>query len=186
MRGSKARAAVLCAMFAAMMSAAAYIKIPVSVIPVTMQTAVMMLSGSLLGGNKGAASMIIYILLGLMGLPVFSGGGGISYIFSPTFGYILGFVVGAYITGSVCQSSRNFSYKRILAGNFLGLAAVYIIGIVYCALIIRFYLGQDIVWRVLLVNCLLLTVPIDIVLAVLSALLSKRLSNAIAIRASDR
>ncbi|HOO47090.1 MAG TPA: biotin transporter BioY, partial [Deltaproteobacteria bacterium] len=74
----------------ALTAAGAFIKIPIAPVPITLQNFFVILSGIILGPKAGALSQIVYIIIGLIGLPVFSGGGGPSYIFKPTFGYILG------------------------------------------------------------------------------------------------
>ena len=89
--------------FAVLTGISAGLKIEIGLIPVTMQTLVVLLSGILLGAKKGAMSQITYLLAGLTGLPWFSRGGGIIYIMSPTFGYILGFVIAAYLIGSLFE-----------------------------------------------------------------------------------
>ena len=91
---------ILCGMFSALIAVGAFIKIPVPVVPFTLQVLFTTLAGLLLGGNLGALSALIYMLLGLSGVPVFTEGGGLSYLLKPTFGYIIGFVLGAYVTQS--------------------------------------------------------------------------------------
>ena len=82
--------------FAILTGISAKLKIEIGVVPITMQTFAVLLSGALLGKARGAASQITYLLMGLAGIPWFSRGGGIQYILSPTFGYIIGFVLAAY------------------------------------------------------------------------------------------
>lgn len=90
---------ILTALFAALTAAGGFIKIPLPVIPFTLQLPVVILSGLVLGSKYGALSQIIYLLLGIAGLPVFTKGGGIRYVFEPSFGYILGFVLVSWFVG---------------------------------------------------------------------------------------
>ncbi|GHU59145.1 hypothetical protein FACS1894133_5290 [Clostridia bacterium] len=119
--------------------------------------------------------MIVYVLLGLFGLPVFANGGGIGYIFQPSFGYLIGFVLGTYATGAIAHKTGKLTYKRLLAANFTGLLIVYACGTAYCYLISNFYLGTGVTLWPLFLYCVLLPIPGDIVLCVLSIFPAKRL-----------
>ena len=90
---------ILCSLFAALIAVGAFIKIPIPVVPFTLQVLFTTLAGLLLGPKLGAISVGIYLLIGLIGIPVFTQGGGPSYIFQPTFGYLIGFLIGTYFTG---------------------------------------------------------------------------------------
>ena len=116
------------ALFAALIAAGAFIRVPIPVVPFTLQFLFTTLAGLLLGGRKGAVSVIVYIAIGLAGLPIFSEGGGIFYVFNPTFGYLIGFAAGAYVTGKITESAAAPSLKRILVGCFAGLMIVYAFG----------------------------------------------------------
>ena len=86
----KTKDLVLCAMFVALIAVGAFIKVPVPVVPFTLQLLFTMLAGLLLGPANGALAVVVYIVLGLVGLPIFTQGGGPGYIFQPSFGYIIG------------------------------------------------------------------------------------------------
>ena len=151
MERNETKQMILCAMFVAMIAAGAFIKIPIPVVPFTLQYLFTMLAGLLLGGKLGALAVGVYILLGLAGLPIFAQGGGIGYVFQPSFGYIPGFAAGAYITGVIANQKANPSYPRLLAANFAGLGIVYLCGMVYYYLISNFYLGTPIgLWPLVL------------------------------------
>ena len=175
MERNETKQMILCAMFVAMIAAGAFIKIPIPVVPFTLQYLFTMLAGLLLGGKLGALAVGVYILLGLAGLPIFAQGGGIGYVFQPSFGYIPGFAAGAYITGVIANQKANPSYPRLLAANFAGLGIVYLCGMVYYYLISNFYLGTPIGLWPLFLNCFLLAVPGDIVLCILGAVLGRRM-----------
>ncbi len=175
MKKDKTREMILCALFVALIAAGAWIKIPVPVVPFTLQTLFTMLAGLLLGGKWGGIAVCVYIVLGLAGLPIFAQGGGISYVLQPSFGYILGFAVGAFVTGVIANRKSRPSYRRLLAANFSGLGIIYLFGMVYYSLISNFYLGEPIGLWPLFLYCFLLTVPGDIVLCIAGAILGKRL-----------
>ena len=174
-RRNETKNMILCAMFVTLIAAGAFIKIPIPVVPFTLQYLFTMLAGLLLGGKLGCLSVCVYIFLGLAGLPVFAQGGGIGYIFQPSFGYIIGFAAGAYVTGILANGKGNPGYPRLLAANFIGLGIVYLFGMVYYYWISNFYLGTPIGLWPLFLYCFLLAVPGDIVLCILGAVLGKRM-----------
>lgn len=175
MQNNKTKNLILCSMFVPLIIAGAFIKIPVPVVPFTLQFLFTMMAGLLLGGKLGAASVGVYILIGLIGLPVFAEGGGIAYILKPSFGYIIGFAAASYITGIIANKAANPGYKRLLAANFIGLGIVYLFGMSYYYLMSNFYLGNPIGLWPLFLYCFILAVPGDIVLCFLAAFLGKKI-----------
>lgn len=159
----------LTSLFTALIIAGTFIRIPIPVVPFTLQVFFTMLCGLLLGARLGAAAVGAYITLGLLGLPVFTQGGGPGYIFTPTFGYIIGFCAGAFITGSLAHKVSHPSYRRLLAANLAGLGVVYLFGMVYYYLISHFYLNHPIGIGALFLYCFILVIPGDILLCLLAA-----------------
>ncbi len=162
------------ALFVALIAVGAFIRIPIPYVPFTLQYLFTMLAGLFLGAGGGAMAVAVYVLLGLIGLPIFTAGGGIGYVVQPTFGYLLGFILGTFVTGLIAHRGK-LSYGRLLVANFTGLAIVYALGTVYYYLIYTFYLGNTIGIGYLLLYCVLMTIPGDIVLCILAAILGKRL-----------
>ena len=104
----------------------AHIKIPLffTPIPLSMQTLAILLTGAFLGSRKGAASMLLYLSLGFMGLPLFVGGpASLGYLAGPSGGYLLGFVAQAYLAGLLVER-KVASNKFSLFVAFLGCCAV--------------------------------------------------------------
>lgn len=95
----KTRALVYVALFAALIAAGAFLQVPVPPVPFTLQSFFCLLAGSLLGPWLGTLSVLIYLAAGLIGLPVFTQGGGFSYLFMPTFGFLLGLIPTALLSG---------------------------------------------------------------------------------------
>lgn len=177
-QSGKVKELVLFSLFTALTAIGAFIRVPVPLCPFTLQLLFTTLAGLILGSRKGAASVAVYVALGLSGVPVFTQGGGPGYIFQPTFGYLLGFIAGAWITGKLVESIKQPSFTRILFANFAGLLAVYLFGMIYVYVINNYYLGTPIgVWPVVL-YCFLLAVPGDICLCVLAAVMAKKLFRA--------
>lgn len=121
---------VLTAMFSVIIAVCAWITVP-SVIPFTLQTFGVFLCLGLLGGRRGTVSVLVYILLGLVGVPVFSGfKGGIAAVLGPTGGYIIGFIGSALIYWLITKLTNDKLY--IQAVSFvIGLAVCYAFGTVW-------------------------------------------------------
>ena len=160
-------------MFSALIALGAFIKIPVPVVPFTLQFLFTSTAGLLLGAKYGAVSVMVYILLGLSGVPVFANGGGISYVLQPSFGYMPGFALGAFVTGKIAGTSATPGYRRLVIANFAGLLIVYAMGMLYYAIISDLYLGNPIGLWPLFLYCFIFAVPGDIVLCVSGAALAK-------------
>lgn len=119
--------------FAIITGISAKIKIEIGVVPITFQTLAVLLTGALLGAKKGALSQLTYLLMGLAGLPWFARGGGISYITSPTFGYIIGFVLAAFLVGWLCERGFDRKIKTAILAMLAGNIMVYIPGLLWMA-----------------------------------------------------
>lgn len=161
-------------LFCALIAVGAFIRIPVPVVPFTLQLLFTMLAGLLLGPKLGMLSVGLYIFLGLIGLPIFAEGGGIWYILKPSFGYLIGFAAGSYLTGKL-SSNPQASFNQLLLANLAGLVVVYAFGLVYFYLMKNVVLGSPIGLWSLFVYGFILAVPGDIALCFLGASLAKRI-----------
>ncbi len=171
----KTKQMILCALFAALVAIGGFLKIPLPVIPCTMQLFFATMAGLLLGSRLGALSVLVYVLLGLCGVPVFTAGGGPSYVLYPTFGYLIGFIFGTYLTGKICWAAEEPSYKRIIAASFAGLGLVYIFGTAYCGIILNFVNHQATGIKTLILTYFLPVIPGNVVLLFLGVYVAKRL-----------
>ena len=124
--------------FSLLTAIASQIKVEIGLIPITMQTLVVLLSGALLGSKKGAASQLFYLFGGLAGISWFSRGGGIAYILSPTFGFIVGFVFAAYLVGWLCEKGFDKKIKTAIIAMFAGNMVLYLPGLFWLAKFIGF------------------------------------------------
>ena len=88
-----------------------------------------MITGLILGGRLAALSQLVYILVGLMGIPVFAHGGGPGYVLQPTFGYLLGFVGGAYVIGRLTERRELLKRSFLLVALVSGTVAIYVPGV---------------------------------------------------------
>lgn len=137
-RWLSARDMSLVALFAALSGIGGFIRAPIPFVPLTLQTLMVMFAGLILGGRLGALSQLVYILVGLMGIPIFAHGGGPGYVLQPTFGYLLGFICGAYVIGRFTEKKevlkRSFLFTVLLAG----ILAVYLPGVTVLYLNLNF------------------------------------------------
>jgi biotin transport system substrate-specific component len=140
---------ILSSLFTALTAFGAQIRIPLPFVPLTLQTFFVMLSGHFLGPIYGAASQIVYLLLGLLGLPIFAEGGGVGYIFKPTFGYLLGFPLASFAAGMVIhhqswqpQALPAAAISRLILANVLALSAIFVPGVIYLWFCTNFILGK--------------------------------------------
>ena len=124
--------------FAIFTGIAAKLKIEIGVVPITMQTLAVLLAGALLGSKRGALSQLTYLFLGLAGLPWFARGGGLAYLMSPTFGYIIGFVLAAYLVGYLAEKGLDRSLKTAILAMLFGNIILYIPGLLWLARFIGF------------------------------------------------
>lgn len=176
MQREKTRDMVLCAMFVVLIGAGAFLKVPVPVVPFTLQYLFTMLAGLLLGPRLGALAVAVYVLLGLAGLPIFAQGGGLGYVFQPSFGYLIGFILGAWLTGMIARRGTGLpSMGRLLGANLAGLAVVYLCGMAYCWVVTNYYLDTPMGLWPLVLYCFLLAVPGDLFLCVVGAMAGRRL-----------
>jgi len=132
---------ILISLFSALTAAGAFIKLPIPLVPMTLQTFLVYLAGLFLGPAGGALSQLIYVALGLVGLPIFTGGGGIVYLFSPTFGYLVGFIPAAAAAGFL---SRKGGTIWPVCGIILAVLIVYVFGVPYLMVSARYFLHEDI------------------------------------------
>lgn len=165
---------ILCSLFTALIAVGAFIKIPVPVVPFTLQFLFTTLAGLLLGSKKGAISVVAYMILGLAGLPIFSEGGGFWYVIKPSFGYSIGFCIGTYVTGLIAERMKEKTVPRYMLANFVGLLIVYAVGMIYYYKICNYVIDRPIALGPLFLYCFVLAVPGDICLCILAAALVKR------------
>ena len=174
LRKKRTKKLALTALFTALMLVSGFIRIPAPLAPITLQAQVALLAGVCLGSAWGCVSIALYVLLGLIGLPVFASGGGIAYVFQPTFGYLLGFVVAAGLAGAV-RGGKAPSVKRLVLAVGAGLLAVYAIGTAYGVLIWTLHLKQPILVTEFLLGYVVWTLPKDLILTALCVPLAIRL-----------
>ena len=185
---------VLCGLFAALIAVGAFIRItlPTQPYPFTfsLQWLFVLLAGMLLGAKLGAMSVGAYLLIGLVGVPVFVHGGGPQYIFRAGFGFLLGFLLAAFLIGLLTVrippltrgdgSAFLPEFVRLMIGAVVGLVAYYFVGTAYYYFMYSVVLETPAEWGlgIAIVGCLSTFLP-DLALCVVAALLATRLRPAL-------
>ncbi|MDF1534370.1 MAG: biotin transporter BioY [Methanosarcinaceae archaeon] len=126
------RKMVFASLFAAMTAVGAYIKIPIPIgpVPITLQILFIFLAGAMLKSKWGTISMVVYLLLGIVGIPVFAGGSsGLGVLFGPTGGYLIGFVAATFIIGILADRTDTSNILLNAVFMTIGLGAIYLFGI---------------------------------------------------------
>lgn len=156
------------ALLVAMNCVSAYIVIPLpfSLSPIALQTMFVNLVAFLMTPRQTFMTMLVYILIGLAGIPVFTGGtAGPAKLFGPTGGYIFGFMVAAVLISLL--RGGEYSFKRYsLIGVGIGIPVIYLLG----ALQLKFVTGMD--WQAAVLTGVLPFVPLDVVKCLAAAFLA--------------
>lgn len=136
---NKIRSMVMTALFAALLVVLSFISIPLpfSTVPITGQTLGIMLIGSILGPIEAAGAVIVYLLLGAVGLPVFAGGhSGLGVLFGPTGGFLFSFIFAAIVI-SLLKGDGKKALRLALANTIGGIIVVYLIGVPWLSFMIK-------------------------------------------------
>lgn len=168
---------VLCALFAALLCVLGPVSIPIGPVPVTFHTFIVSLVGYILGSGYGAISTIIYLVIGMIGVPVFSGGtAGVAHIAGSTGGYLYGFIFLALLCGIRAFTKKQntaVSYVILLLQGIVGLLLVYVLGTIQFCLVTK-----NTVWQALSV-CVIPFMAKDIISIFVACVLAKAIKRAL-------
>lgn len=166
-------------LFAALIIVGAFIKIdiplPLYTMHFTLQWLFVLLAGFILGKKLGTISVVTYIAIGLLGVPVFAAGGGMGYVLRPGFGFLLGFVLAAYLIGLLTEKMHASKTLQLIIPATVGLIAYYTVGAVYFYMIKNFYVHDAVPFAVVVVQYCLITVLPDFILCVVAAAFSAQM-----------
>lgn len=138
--------------FIALTAAGAYIRIPLffTPVPITLQTFFVILAGAFLGRKLGSLSQAGYLMIGIFGLPVFSGGlYGFARLFGPTGGYLIGFVLAAFVIGKLLGNDSEAPFLKIVGAMLVGLAILFTVGTFQLAYVFHISLDKAVALGVL-------------------------------------
>ncbi len=135
-RGGLITATAAAVLGSALLAVSAKVQVPFWPVPMTMQSMVVILLGMAYGSRLAAATVLLYLLEGLSGLPVFAGAGaGPAYMAGPTAGYLLGFVLAAGVTGWLAERGWDRSPAKAIAALALGHALLFVPGVAWLAVL---------------------------------------------------
>jgi len=176
----KTKYLALSAVCAALMTVGAYLRFPLPFLAVQFTTQVffLLVTGLILPPAYSAGALSAYVLLGLIGFPVFSQGGGLQTVLTPNFGYLLGFVFSAYIIAFLHKKwkGRRFSYLLPAA---MGVLALYAIALPYVALLSSLYQSKPVAFGTLIIGYFLAFLPLDLVKAAGAAAVARQVHRAL-------
>lgn len=179
------------ALFVALIAVGGFIRIPIGAVPMTLQTLMVLLASGIGGKRVGFLSVLIYLMLGLLGVPLFSAGGGITYVLYPTFGYLFAFLPATLIAGM-----KRGSIKKRMVLNVVAVLVIHLIGVSY------FYLSGNVflkvadelfksvqgnpvytgaglsLWQAFLTGSLVF-IPLDLVSAIVGAIIGEKVSKVV-------
>ena len=167
----------LSGLFVALIIVGSFLQIPLPLVPFTLQVLFVNLAILMLGLKWGTISISTYTLMGLIGIPVFTSGGGLSSIVSPTFGFIIGFIVSGILAGLYLKKFGNTSIKSLTIATIITITVIYAFGVSYFYLISTLYLGIVTTFQTVFVNLFLLLLPGSIIQGIISVIIAKRLNK---------
>ena len=141
---------IYASLFGALTAIGALISIPLQPVPIVLCNLFLNIAAALLGGSLGALSQVIYIILGGLGLPVFSGGkAGFGVLLGPTGGYLVGFVIGAFLIGKLIELKKAPGFIWLAFSMAAGLSVIYAVGVLQLSLVAKLSLEKALAMGVL-------------------------------------
>ncbi len=174
----RTRNLAIAGLYVALMAGTASLRIPFPWVPLSLQSIFPLLAGNTLAPSLAAASQAAYLVLGLLGLPVFAHGGGIGYLIQPTFGYLLSFPIASFgIAALVRRLPPPVSFVRIFAIDLLGAAVILTIGVLWLFVFSNFILGKFLTpWKAIMVGAIVF-VPGEAAKAFLATVIGRTILN---------
>lgn len=167
----KTKDIILSSIFCVLIIVGAFLKIQLPLIPITLQVFFVLLAASILKFPISIFPPFLYMIMGLIGIPVFTKGGGIWYIFEKSFGYIIGFILAAAVISYLLKIFGKSSYAGLAFANTVGVIIIYLCGIPYFYMIQNIYLAKPLGFMTILTYGLFITLPSDILAIIMVTLI---------------
>jgi biotin transport system substrate-specific component len=172
---------ILAGLFASLLAISSQVSLmlPLSPVPHTLQVLFVLLAGVVLGARWGATSVVVWVLLGVFGLPVFAQGkAGAVHLLSPTGGFLVGFILCAFLVGWLTERTETILPKTALI-MYGGLAIIYTVGLVGFMASFAFFLHKPMTWEQASLLAVLPFLPYDIVKTFIAAYIGVRVKKAL-------
>lgn len=157
--------------------------IPIGPVAISLQTLIVLIIGLILPTNQAVLTTILYLLVGLIGLPVFTQAMGGPYsVLLPSFGFILSFIPAVWVISRIRSLKSRDKTRNYIVAVLLGNIIIYLIGITYMSLIFTFYLDNEMSFSRILSIGMLPFIPGDIVKSVIAVSISRRLNDYLTLR----
>lgn len=165
------------ATFLALLVVSTFIRIPMPFGDyLTLQLEIVILIGFILGPTRALITTSLYVFMGLIGIPVFAAGGGISYIFRPSFGYMYGFIIASFVVGILSTKVKKMNILKSILIALLGIVLIYICGYIHKYIIYNFYLeNESLPLKEIILSTMAFEVPKDLILGLLCGVISIKL-----------
>ncbi|MGA1862878.1 biotin transporter BioY [Deferribacter thermophilus] len=165
---------VFSALITAFLAVSAFIKIPLEPVPLTLQPFVVLLMPMIFGIKPAFIGGLVYLILGLIGLPIFAHGGGIGYVLQPTFGYLVGFVLASIPIGYFAKYKKLFFY---FLGGAVGLIVIYGLGVSYLYLNLNYIQHKAIAFKKILYIGFFTPLPFDIIKLIVASVIAYKVKD---------
>ena len=165
----KTKVMTLSALFAALTAVGAWCQFQLGAIPFSLQVIAIYTVGAVCGMKIAFYSQAIYILTGLIGLPVFTAGGGLWYVTHPTFGFLIGFLLAAVFIGWFSDKGLLSKYFNVFSVLTLGIFIIYLFGCTYYYFVLNVLQSQTISPQAVFTAVFLTGIPGDMILIVISS-----------------
>lgn len=119
------------------------IPLPFTPVPITLQVFFVLLAGAVLGRKMGTLSQLSYYLIGGLGLPIFTGAsGGFAHLAGPTGGYLIGFIIAAYLIGGLVKTEGHYPKLRLFLSMLFGVGIIYSLGVIQLSFVLHISLKK--------------------------------------------
>jgi len=145
----------------------------------TFQFTFVLLTAVLLPPIYAIGTMVTYIAMGLLGIPVFAGGGGFDYVLRPSFGYLIGFLATVVVLAQIYKRKQPTTKWGYFLLNTIGIVVTYLFGLTYKTAILHFYLGQAVPIWAILTTAFAFDIPADVIMVFCLSLIEVRVVKAI-------
>ncbi|EAX47232.1 BioY protein [Thermosinus carboxydivorans Nor1] len=170
---------ILTGLFAALLAVGSQVSIPLGPVPHTLQVFFVMLAGVILGSRWAVASVAVWILLGCFGLPVFAQGkAGVAVLAGPTGGFLVGFMVCAYLVGLMTERAQ-LTVWRAVGAMLAGLVTAYVLGLVGFMASFKYFLHKPMTWDKAISLAVLPFIPFDVIKSVMAAYIGVKVRRAL-------